>query len=257
MHDAQEQRARGGRVPNRSTPETVMELSRNLPLTRSVLREAIGQATPGQLGFLANLLAAENASRRQSKRHRLIKDAGFPQSKSLDGYDWSMASFPAGWGREQLTSLDFIDRAEDLVLYGDVGCGKTHLAIAVGMLACQRMIPARFLTASALVMRLRKARDENRLDRELAQIGKARLLIIDELGYLPIDIDGARLLFQIIADSYERRSIVFTSNLEFSRWGDVFGDGDMAAAVIDRIVHHGRIVRFHGESYRNTHSLMK
>jgi DNA replication protein DnaC len=234
-----------------------MELSRNLPLTRSVLREAIGQATPGQLGFLANLLAAENASRGQSKRHRLTKDAGFPQSKSLDGYDWSMASFPAGWGREQLTSLDFIDRAEDLVLYGDVGCGKTHLAIAVGMLACQRMIPARFLTASALVMRLRKARDENRLDRELAQIGKARLLIIDELGYLPIDIDGARLLFQIIADSYERRSIVFTSNLEFSRWGDVFGDGDMAAAVIDRIVHHGRIVRFHGESYRNTHSLMK
>lgn len=257
MHDAQEQRARGGRVPNRSTPETVMELSRNLPLTRSVLREAIGQATPGQLGFLANLLAAENASRRRSKRHRLIKDAGFPQSKSLDGYDWSMASFPAGWGREQLTSLDFIDRAEDLVLYGDVGCGKTHLAIAVGMLACQRMIPAGFLTASALVMRLRKARDENRLDRELAQIGKARLLIIDELGYLPIDIDGARLLFQIIADSYERRSIIFTSNLEFSRWGDVFGDGDMAAAVIDRIVHHGRIVRFHGESYRNTHSLMK
>ena len=222
MHDAQEQRARGGRVPNRSTPETVMELSRNLPLTRSVLREAIGQATPGQLGFPANLLAAENASRGQSKRHGLTKDAGFSQSKSLDGYDWSMASFPAGWGREQLTSLDFIDRAE-VVLYGDVGRGKTHLAIAVGMLACQRMIPARFLTASALVMRLRKARDENRLDRELAQIGKARLLIID--------IDGARLLFQIIANSYERRSIVFTSNLEFSRWGDVFGDGDMAAAV--------------------------
>ena len=83
------------------------------------------------------------------------------------------------------------------------------------------------------------------------------LLVIDELGYLPIDIDGARLLFQIIADSYERRSIIFTSNLEFGRWGDVFGDGDMAAAVIDRIVHHGRIIRFHGESYRNTHSLMK
>ncbi|KFI98719.1 IstB domain protein ATP-binding protein, partial [Bifidobacterium subtile] len=100
-------------------------------------------------------------------------------------------------------------------------------------------------------------KQDNRLDRELDRIGKNRLLIIDELGYLPIDIDGARLLFQIIADSYERRSIVFTSNLEFSRWGDVFGDGDMAAAVIDRIVHHGRIIRFHGESYRSTHSLMK
>lgn len=168
-----------------------------------------------------------------------------------------MASFPADWGREQLTSLEFAANAEDLVLYGDVGCGKTHLAIAIGMLACQHMIPVRFFTASSLVMRLRRAREHGSLERELAAIGKAELLIIDELGYLPIDIDGARLLFQVIADSYERRSIVNTGNLEFSRWGDVFGDGDMAAAVIDRIVHHGRIIRFHGESYRNTHSLMK
>ena len=168
-----------------------------------------------------------------------------------------MAAFPTDWGREQLVSLEFIDHAEDLVLYGDVGCGKTHLAIAIGTLACRRGIPVRFFTASGLIMRLRKAKTENRLDQELKTIGKADLLVIDELGYLPIDIDGARLLFQIIADSYERRSIIFTSNLEFGRWGDVFGDGDMAAAVIDRIVHHGRIIRFHGESYRNTHSLMK
>lgn len=119
------------------------------------------------------------------------------------------------------------------------------------------MIPVRFFTASSLVMRLRKAKDDNRLDAELKSIGRAGLVIIDELGYLPIDIDGARLLFQVIADSYETRSVIFTSNLEFSRWGDVFGDGDMAAAVIDRIVHHGRILRFHGESYRNKHSLMK
>ena len=106
-----------------------------------------------------------------------------------------MASFPADWGREQLESLEFVDRAEDLVLYGDVGCGKTHLAIAIGMLACQRMIPVRFFTASSLVMRLRKAKDGNRLDAELKSIGRAGLAVIDELGYLPIDIDGARLLF--------------------------------------------------------------
>lgn len=168
-----------------------------------------------------------------------------------------MASFPADWGREQLESLEFVDRAEDLVLYGDVGCGKTHLAIAIGMLACQRMIPVRFFTASSLVMRLRKAKDDNRLDAELKSIGRAGLAVIDELGYLPIDIDGARLLFQAGADGYETRSVTSASNLESGRWGDVFGDGDMAAAVIDRIVHHGRILRFHGESYRNRHSLMK
>lgn len=129
--------------------------------------------------------------------------------------------------------------------------------IDMGMLACERGMPVRFFTASSLVMRLRRARDENRLDAELRAIGRARLLVIDELGYLPIDIDGARLLFQVVADSYEKRSVVFTTNLEFGRWGEVFGDGDMAAAVIDRIVHHGRIVRFRGESYRNSHSLMK
>lgn len=248
---------RTDRTTRKATAEQVMELSRNLPLTRSVLRRAVENATPGQLGFLAELFTAENASRAESKRARLLRQAGFPQSKELDGYDWSMAAFPADWGREQLASLEFIDRAEDLVLYGDVGCGKTHLAIAIGTLACRWGIPVRFFTASGLIMRLRKAKSENRLDQELKTIGKADLLVIDELGYLPIDIDGARLLFQIIADSYERRSIIFTSNLEFGRWGDVFGDGDMAAAVIDRIVHHGRIIRFHGESYRNTHSLMK
>ena len=248
---------RTARKAEKATAEQVMELSRNLPLTRSVLRRAVENATPGQLGFLAELFTAENASRAESKRNRLLRQAGFPQAKTLDGYDWSMAAFPADWGREQLASLEFIDHAEDLVLYGDVGCGKTHLAIAIGTLACQQGIPVRFFTASGLIMRLRKAKTDNRLDQELKTIGKADLLVIDELGYLPIDIDGARLLFQIIADSYERRSIIFTSNLEFGRWGDVFGDGDMAAAVIDRIVHHGRIIRFHGESYRNTHSLMK
>ena len=131
------------------------------------------------------------------------------------------------------------------------------MAIATGMLACERGMPVRFFTASSLVMRLRRARDENRLDAELRAIGRARLLVIDELGYLPIDIDGARLLFQAGADSYETRSVISASNPESGRWGDVFGDGDMAAAVIDRIVHHGRILRFHGESYRNKHPLMK
>lgn len=206
----QKPRQRGGRVLDKATPEQVMGLARNLPLTHSVPGKALEDATPGQLGFLANLFEKENAS-----------------------------------------------RAEDLVLYGDVGCGKTHLAIAIGMLACQRMIPVRFFTASSLVMRLRKAKDDNRLDAELKSIGRAGLAVIDELGYLPIDIDGARLLFQAGADSYETRSVISASNLESGRWGDVFGDGDMAAAVIDRIVHHGGILRFHGESYRNRHSLMK
>ena len=106
-------------------------------------------------------------------------------------------------------------------------------------------------------MRLRRARDDGRPGREAALIGKARLLVIDELGFLPLDADGAGLLFQVFADAYERQSAVITTNLEFSRWGSVFGDDQMAAAVIDRIVHHGRLVQLRGEPHRVRHALMR
>lgn len=118
------------------------------------------------------------------------------------------------------------------------------------------MRPARFFTASSLVMRLRRARDAGSLDRELAQLAKADILGIDELGFLPLDTDGARLLFQVISESYERQSLVITTNLEFARWGAVFGDDQMAAAVIDRICHHGRLLKFSGESWRMRHALI-
>ena len=163
---------------------------------------------------------------------------------------------PADWGRAQLENLDFVAGCEDLVLYGPVGTGKSHLAIAIGRLACERGVPVRFFTATGLLMRLRRAQQENRLDRELASIGKARLLVIDEFGYLPIDEEGSRLLFQIISDSYETRSIIYTTNIEFSGWGRVLGDKNMAAALIDRTVHHGRLIRFEGRSYRSEHALM-
>ena len=106
-------------------------------------------------------------------------------------------------------------------------------------------------------MRPGRARDESRLDRELATVARARLVAIDELGFLPLDPDGARLLFHVVSDAYERRSLVITTNLGFSRWGAVFGDDQMAAAVIDRVVHHGRLVQFSGESYRVRHALMR
>ena len=106
-------------------------------------------------------------------------------------------------------------------------------------------------------MRLRRARDEGGLDRELAQVGRAALLVVDELGFLPLDPDGARLPFRVVSEAYEGQSVVITTNLEFSRWGQVFGDDQMAAAVIDRVVHHGRLLQFRGESYRVRHALMQ
>ena len=188
--------------------ERILKMSRSLTLTRSVLAGTLAEATPNQLDFIERWFTAELDSRERSKRLRLLKQAGFPADKTLDGYDWTNLKMPADWGRAQLENLDFVAGCEDLVLYGPVGTGKSHLAIAIGRLACERGVPVRFFTATGLLMRLRRAQQENRLDRELASIGKARLLIIDEFGYLPIDEEGSRLLFQIISDSYETRSII-------------------------------------------------
>jgi len=239
------------------TAQDIVETGRQASLTHSVLVEWAEKGTPKQREYLHGVLLAEHESRQASRRQRLLSAARLPALKSLTGFDYSSVKFPEDYGREELTSLDFINRAEDLVLYGDVGTGKTHLASALIAAACREGIPARFYTTSSLVMQLRRAKDEGRLDRELANIAKNRLVAIDEFGYLPIDAEGARLLFQVIADGYEKRSLIITTNLEFSRWGTVFGDDNMAAAVIDRLVHHGRLLQFRGESYRVKHALMK
>lgn len=235
----------------------VMEAGRSCSLTTSVLREWAEGGTPRQVEYLAGYLEAERASREASKRAALLRRCALPAPKTFDGYDWSAVSWPEGLGREDLLSLGFLDRREDLVLMGDVGTGKTHMASALCALACERRVEARFFTASSLAMRLRRARDEGRPGREAPLIGRAGLPVIDELGFLPLDADGARLVFQVFADAYERQSVVITTNLEFSRWGSVFGDDQMAAAVIDRVVHHGRLIQFRGESYRVRHALMQ
>ena len=143
----------------------------------------------------------------------------------------------------------------NLVLYGPVGAGKTHLAVALGRLACMRAIPVGFFTATGLLMRLRRAK-RGRLDVELRQIARARLPVIDEFGYMPIDEEGSRLLFQVISDSHETRSVIHATNIGFSGWGRVLGGKNMAAALIDRTVRHGRLTGFEEGSYRSGHALM-
>lgn len=239
------------------TVQDLLEAGKHASLTGSVLNEWAEKGTPKQREYLHGVLVAEHESRQESRRQRLLKSARLPALKSLTGFDYSSVRFPDDYGREALESLEFINRAQDLVLYGDVGTGKTHMATALVAAACRRGIQARFFTTSALVMMLRRAKDEDRLDKELASLAKNQLLAIDELGYVPIDTEGARLLFQVIADGYEKRSLIITTNLEFSRWGTVFGDDNMAAAVIDRLVHHGRLLQFRGESYRVKNALMK
>lgn len=226
-------------------------------LTTSVPEERSCAGTPGQVEYPAGYLAAERASGEASRRAALLGRCALPAPKTFDGYDRSAVSWPDGFGRRDLLSLSFLDGREDLVPMGDAGAGKTHAASALCPLTCRERVEARFFTASSLVMRLRRARDDGRPDRELAQIGRAGLLVIDELGFPPLDADGASLLFQVVSEAYGRQSVVFTANLELGWWGAVFGDDRMAAAVIDRVVHHGRLIRFRGDSYRVRHALMQ
>lgn len=243
-------------IPTPSVDQ-VMDLTVGIPLTKNVLRQVLEKATPANRRFLADLLTAEHASRTETRKNRLIRQAHFPVHKTFDGYDYSMIHWPPDWGRNNLHSLSFISSHEDLVCYGDVGTGKTHLAIATGYAACHAGYSVRFFTAASLIAFLREATEKGVLDQAITRIGKTDLLIIDEFGYLPIDHEGARLAYQIIANAYETQSIIYTTNLEFSRWAQVIGDATMAAAIIDRTVHHGRILRFEGTSWRLNHATMK
>lgn len=230
--------------------------ARALFISGDTIDAFLASATPGQVAACTSMLESEISHRGRAKRSRLIRQARFPVPKSAEGFDWTNVSFPDGWSREEMLSLGFVSAAEDLVFFGQTGRGKTHMATALGIAAASAGYPVRFWQTAQLVLQLGKAKRDGTLDRLLADVGRARLLILDEFGYVPFDVDGARLLFQVISESYERRSVIFTTNVEFSKWGTVFADDKLAAAIVDRVVHHGRLIEFGGPSHRLEESLM-
>ncbi len=215
------------------------------------------EATPKQEAFLHRVLAEEMENRERSRRSRLLNRAGFPVYKTLEGYEQQGVKLPTSLQWSDLTEGTFIQGRRNLVLYGPVGTGKTHLAIATGLRACELGMAVKFYTVAELVMRLAEAKRGGTLEKLMNEIQRCQLLILDEWGYIPVDKEGSQLLFRVIADSYESRSLIITTNLEFSKWGTVFTDDQMAAAMIDRLAHHGHLLVFEGESYRMKHALMK
>lgn len=209
-----------------------------------------GGSSAAELRFLAALLADELAWREESKRARLLKRARFPVPKAFEGYDWDRIRLPPEMGREAIESCSFVGDRHNLVLYGGVGNGKTHMAIACGTAACRMGLSVMFTTIADLVVRLQAAEADGSLERVFREVERADLVILDELGYLPIDREGAKLLYQVVNKCYERRSLIVTTNLEFSRWGKILTDDQMAAAMIDRIVHYGHLVVFEGPTKR-------
>ena len=176
--------------------------------------------------------------------------------KSFAGYDYSHVTLPPAMCRAVLDEASFVREKQNLVLYGPVGTGKTHMAIAAGMEACRRGCRTKFYTVTELVLSLSSVKRDGTLNRLQKELAALDLLILDEWGYVPVDREGAQLLFRVIADSYEQKSLILTTNLEFSKWGGVFTDDQMAAAMIDRLVHHGHLFLFDGKSYRMEHALM-
>ena len=208
--------------------------------------------------WLLFLLENELKCREELKTARLFKQAKFPVRRTLDNYDWhDHITLPNPTTKEELTSLSFIRQKENAVFVGTPGTGKTHLACALGEMATHAGVETRFWRVSELVGELERQWKNNTLETFKHRFDKVKLVILDEMGYVPFTKEGAELLFQLISDGYETKSIIITSNLEFSQWNKVFIDTRLTAALVDRLIHHAHILSFTGESFRLKNALSR
>ena len=179
-----------------------------------------------------------------------IKVAGFPFKRTLNEFDFEFQSSINKKEIMDLATLRFVEEKKNVILVGSSGVGKTHIAIAIGIEAAKKRVSTYFISCHDLITKLNIAHQENRLKDALKTFNKYKLLIIDEIGYLPVDKNGANLLFQLIAKRYEKSSTIITTNQTFSKWGELFNDNVLANAILDRLLHHSYVFNIAGESYR-------
>lgn len=238
--------------------ERIDELCRELRLSATPdLYGAIAQSAAKKkdttyADFLEDVLKAERDARRVRARDMLTRVAGFPSIKTLEAFDFGFATGAPRAQIQELASLSFVERRENVVLLGPSGTGKTHIAIALGYLGTQRGWKVRFTSAADLALALEAAQRQGRMKEVMHRtVAMPTLLIIDEIGYLPFGREQANLFFQVVARRYEKGSLILTSNLAFGSWDEAFaGDAVLTAAMLDRILHHASVVQIAGESYR-------
>ena len=201
-------------------------------------------------GYLLRLAELELIERERRLIERRIKQARFPAMKSLDTYDFAAVPSLDKNLVLELARCEYIARHENIIAFGDFGTGKTHLAVGLGLAACQKGMSVGFVTATSLMHELLEARDEQRLLRLQRRLSGYKLLIIDDLAHVPASTAGAELLFDVVSQRYERGSTIITSDLPFEEWNNIFGTARLTSAVLDRLSHHVHMLRMRGESYR-------
>jgi DNA replication protein DnaC len=207
--------------------------------------------------YLLRLTELELIERERRTVERRIKQAKFPAVKSLDSFDFLAIPSLNKLLVIELARSEYIERLENVIALGNSGTGKTHIALGLGLAACQRGMTVGFTTAAALVHELMEASDEKRLLRFQKQLAKYKLLIIDELGFVPLSKTGAELLFEVFSQRYERGSTMVTSNLPFEEWTEVLGSDRLTGALLDRLTHHVHLLEMNGDSYRLNQSKSK
>lgn len=214
-----------------------------------IIRRA-GEEGMGYEDFLCELLANEVATRQENQLKRRIKAAGFPLMKSLDEFDFKVLEHVEEALIWQLATGDFVAKRENVIMIGNPGTGKTHLAIGLGTRICKAGYKVRFYTAAQLANELAEAQEYHRLSKIEKQLAKIDLLILDELSYLSFNKHHSELLFQVLSERSERASVMVTTNLEFSRWVEFFQDTMLTAALVDRLTFRAHILNMNGTSYR-------
>ena len=220
---------------------------------RSFLPNYLEEISKREIPFtdaLLELTEKELVFRNERASKIQISVSAFPYEKTLADFDFDFQPSINKVQMMDLESLRFLENKENVLFFGSSGVGKTHLAVALGVAAAKNRYITYFISCHDLIMQLNKAHAENRLESKLKHYAKYKLLIIDEIGYLPIDRQGANLLFQLINKRYEKNSTIITTNQPFSKWGEVFSDITLANAILDRLIHHSSIIKITGPSYR-------